>query len=205
MLDSIRFFKQETKELQKQFNAGEDHALARVKAVLNDSKDIGLQKFQHVVAVEADFDNWSDLIGANEVERQLVLVMKLHPLLCYNGMYSAKRLRKENDEWQFERHGLRLNTEMISLVVDWLNKNIAPRKTINRRAGSYSMKHRAEIAIGHYIPNGFLIAAALICGYPHRFDIPSESPNAWFGMSNKDIKKFPVFQEFGKEGVVESA
>lgn len=48
------------------------------------------------------------------------------------------------------------------------------------------MKHVVENAIGRYVSNGELIAAALIAGYPHRY---TDGLNAQFGMSTRDVRR----------------
>ncbi|MGY8662437.1 hypothetical protein Q3C01_08720 [Bradyrhizobium sp. UFLA05-109] len=58
-------------------------------------------------------------------------------------------------------------------AVEFLSK-YPRRKTINRKRGSYGLKHDAERATGNYVANGMLIAAALAMGvfggpYPFRF------------------------------------
>jgi hypothetical protein len=67
-------------------------------------------------------------------------------------------------------------------VHDWLLANITPIKTPTR--GSYGLKHVAERALGDYVANGELIAAALMAGYPMRPDF-----NPLFGMSQRDLKR----------------
>ncbi len=70
-------------------------------------------------------------------------------------------------------------------VCEWL-ADIAPTKTVNRRRGSYGLKHMAERDIGDYVSNGSFIAAAIHCGFPYR--LKPDSPNVWFGMSEKSLK-----------------
>jgi len=61
----------------------------------------------------------------------------------------------------------------------WIKKFIDPRKTINTRHGSYSLKHFVEDWAGHYISNGAFIQAAIELGFNYR----NRGPNAWFNMS----------------------
>jgi hypothetical protein len=51
-------------------------------------------------------------------------------------------------------------------------------------AGSYGMKHLVERAIGQYMPNGVLIAATLMAGYPWK---GPHRPNVVLGMSKRHI------------------
>lgn len=53
-------------------------------------------------------------------------------------------------------------------------------------APSYGMKHVVEQAIGRYVANSELIAAALMAGYPSG---PVEDPNTVFGMSQRDVNR----------------
>ncbi len=74
----------------------------------------------------------------------------------------------------------------MAWTVRWLEDNIEPIKTVNRRHSSYGLKHIAEPhSPKRYLTNGVFIAAALIAGYPVMFD---DTPNPSFGMSEKSIK-----------------
>nr|WP_221378305.1 hypothetical protein [Actinoplanes polyasparticus] len=61
--------------------------------------------------------------------------------------------------------------------------NVAAIKT--PATGSYGMKHVVEDVLGEYVANGELIAAALMAGYPMRYD---GGPSATFGMSRRDVE-----------------
>ena len=65
----------------------------------------------------------------------------------------------------------------------WLLANIAPIKTPT--LDSYRMKHVVERAIGEYVTNGDLIAAALMAGYPMSRPHGPNEPNAEFGTSKR--------------------
>jgi hypothetical protein len=52
-------------------------------------------------------------------------------------------------------------------------------KAINRKNGSYGLKHEAERYMGAYISNGAFIAAAYLEGYA----IERDGPNACFSLS----------------------
>jgi len=51
------------------------------------------------------------------------------------------------------------------------------------------MKHVVERAIGRYVANGELIAAALMAGYPMG---PVAGSNTAFGMSQRDVNRVRV-------------
>lgn len=68
----------------------------------------------------------------------------------------------------------------IEAAAKWIAAKCTPRKTINKRFGSYGLKHRAEDWAGSYITNGAFIVAALQAGYvmqPHGFGSPNGSFN----------------------------
>jgi hypothetical protein len=66
----------------------------------------------------------------------------------------------------------------------WL-RQFPKTKQLNKRAGSYSLKHVAEHDIG-YVTNGVFIAAAIAEGFMvrriWRWD-DTDNPNAWFNIS----------------------
>ncbi|GLR89826.1 hypothetical protein [Bradyrhizobium iriomotense] len=68
-------------------------------------------------------------------------------------------------------------------AVEFLSK-YPRRKAINRKRGSYGLKHDTERATGDYVANGMLIAAALAMGFS-AVPTHSGSPNAHFNVSSK--------------------
>lgn len=175
-MDAIRYFKD------------------RAKAELRETRATGLaglslQQVQHQVAVTAGYRSWSDLIHASEPDVSLALTMDREPHLNLNGFgpgsYSGtlEERRARAAAWRLQ---LRARAEQVEEVRDWLQHNIAPRKTLNDDAHSYSLKHIAERAMGTYVSNGELIAAAIIAGYTYRRPRYG-SPNTVFGMSSRSI------------------
>ena len=76
---------------------------------------------------------------------------------------------------------------ICSKVCDWLTQNLRPFKKVTDRAGSYSLKHLAERAIGEYVANGQLICSAIFLGYPYsQRTVPG---NAIFGISSRDLDR----------------
>jgi hypothetical protein len=69
--------------------------------------------------------------------------------------------------------------EQIELCKSWISNNCKPRKTINRTAHSYGLKHDVERDVGKYISNGAFIRAAIELGYKYKV----KSPNALFAMT----------------------
>jgi hypothetical protein len=75
------------------------------------------------------------------------------------------------------REALRKHVDGFLACCRWLER--APRVRLGGWS-SYAVKHLAEAALGRYVPNGMLIAAALALGLPCRF---GESQNACVGLS----------------------
>ena len=71
----------------------------------------------------------------------------------------------------------------------WIKNNCIPRKSINKDFSSYWLKHVCERNMGHYIPNGCFIAAALANGYEYQNNCGFGYVNACFNMSSKGLDK----------------
>lgn len=117
----------------------------------------------------------------------LAEVMQQHPLLTYFGVGVFDHDRKTPEQRQGEvvtgREELAAHEEGVFEVADWLSGNVTPIKTPG--TGSYNLKHVVEQQLGRYVSNGEAIAAALMVGYPHRYD----QPNVLFAMSREDLKR----------------
>lgn len=191
-MDTIRWFKARAKALLKSLDRDDD-ARERVSAVLRDDGNVTLQKVQHVVAVEAGFPSWKDLLDAKDVEHRLAIAMNEEPLLNDFGIgpYSGNRRKPREERLRIlaeDRKKLRNSLDDVAWTVQWLESNIKPIKTINRRRSSYVLKHIAEKhSPKGYLTNGAFVAAAMIAGYPYK--ISADSPNPQFGMSEKSIKR----------------
>lgn len=68
MSTQIEYFKREAKKLFKRVHAKNPEARERVLNVLKEASDLSLMRVQHVIAVEAGFLKWEDLIRASELE-----------------------------------------------------------------------------------------------------------------------------------------
>jgi len=55
--------------------------------------------------------------------------------------------------------------ETQEAVLDWIRKNIQPRKTPSRRHSSYGIKHFLEDDTGIYLTNNQFKDAMMLCGY----------------------------------------
>ena len=115
-------------------------------------------------------------------------VMEKEPLLTGFGFgvfdQGRKSAEQRRHELQSGRDELRRQEDRVVRVRDWLLANVAPIKTPT--VGSYGMKHIVEKAIGEYVTNGELIAAALMAGYPKG---RLHGHNAEFGMSKRDVDR----------------
>lgn len=122
------------------------------------------------------------------LELSLAEVMEQHPRLNTFGIGVFDPLRKTAGQRAAElasgREELAEREAAVLEIAAWLRENVSPIKTPT--VGSYSMKHVVERAIGEYVTNGELIAAALVAGYPVRF-VPG--PNPLFGMSARDVSR----------------
>ncbi|WP_218023377.1 hypothetical protein [Nocardia altamirensis] len=118
----------------------------------------------------------------------LAEVMQLHPHLTYFGVGAYRRSGQTPAQWNAEvaegRTQLVSHEPSVVALATWLRENVMPIKT--PKVGSYGMKHLVENALGTYVSNGELIAAALIASYPHRY---ITGPNLLLGMSARDIKR----------------
>lgn len=116
----------------------------------------------------------------------LQAVMEQQPQLTSFGFGVFEERRKtagqRREELDQGRDELFRSEDRVLRVRDWLLANISPIKTPT--LGSYRMKHVVERAIGEYVTNGDLIAAALMAGYPMS---RPHGPNAEFGMSKRDV------------------
>ncbi|MGK8893722.1 hypothetical protein [Burkholderia gladioli] len=80
----------------------------------------------------------------------------------------------------------RFDYEQVRTALRFIEVFAVPRKTINRRYGSYSLKHRAEQfgaenGLSSYVANGEFILAGLLAGFKcHRRR--ELGPNCWFDM-----------------------
>lgn len=188
MEDTTTWFRERAWALRDAYKNDDPAAHAGVKAVLRTG--VGLQRLQHVIAVETGFRTWQAMLDAPEIERRLVIVLAKHPYLNAHGIglfdgFRSKPLEERRAIQEQDRRKLRGSVNDVVRTGEWLRANIKPIKTINRRHHSYELKHIMERHIDYYVTNGVFIAATLIEGYPVRFN---DGPNPCFGMSEKSIK-----------------
>lgn len=102
------------------------------------------------------------------------------------GVHHGRKVSAEQRARDLDagRRELIAQADTVRRVHDWLVVNVTAIKSPT--AGSYGMKHVVEAALGEYVSNGELIGAALMAGYPMRYD---GGPNASFGMSRRDVQR----------------
>lgn len=102
------------------------------------------------------------------------------------GAYDArsKSRQVQLDEIELGRQELLNGAAQIFETASWLDDNIA--MTGIPTVSSYTAKHVVEDALGRYVGNGELIAAALMARFPMQL---TDSPNPVFGMSENDITR----------------
>ena len=112
-------------------------------------------------------------------------LLEQHPLLSDGGYGRPKDYWDKHTAW---RAALVTPTSIVEIerLCHWIDGNLSPQKSINRRHTSYGLKHIAEREIG-YITNGQFIVAALLCGY--RMMRPPIWYNPAFNFSESSIKR----------------
>jgi hypothetical protein len=194
----VDHFKKRAKELAALVKSGDADACQRVRKVYIDATgksdsavaaEFGVMRAQHVIAVEHGFANWEALTKSSGIEARLAITMAKVPTLTYHGIGifdgdRKKPLSEQQTIFERERTALRFHVARIDATVKWLQENVQPTKSINKRHTSYGWKHVAERDIGS-ITNGVFVAAGIIAGYPYQIEFGS--PNVPFGMSEKSL------------------
>lgn len=120
-------------------------------------------------------------------QADLERILDDEPLLNLAGFGAGDFVRSETlaerkARFERSREELRCSLPICQRVVQWLEVNVAARKTINTRQFSYGLKHVVEKEIGDYVGNGVFIAAAIFVGYRYKVLAPG-SLNAYFNMT----------------------
>lgn len=128
---------------------------------------------------------------ARRQTRTLAEVLDQYPTLGSFGFgvflpHSKTPAEREHELKQY-RDELRRAARNVDQVRAWLLDNLTPIKTPTQ--SSYALKHVAEHALGRYVSNGELIAAALMAGYP--ISRP-EGPNVLVAVSARDLARIPT-------------
>lgn len=134
---------------------------------------------RHKAAVRARQDATGEPYSvASRQVRTLAEVMDEQPTLGAAGFGGRRSTPAE----LADRDELRGSAPGVDEVREWLLANLAPSRTPTE--SSYALKHDAERALGRYVPNGELIAAALTAGYP--ISRPGDGPNVNVAVSRRD-------------------
>lgn len=201
MSDPIEHLKKLAKGLVKKAEAADPKACEQARTIYGDYRDLSdaelgqkltLGRAQHIVAVEHGFPSWEVLAQSKPMVIRLAITLVRVPDLNDEGIgliesFQHRPPHAQQSILHGEREVLRRSVERVGLVVDWLNRHVAPIKTINRGRTSYGMKHIVEKDIG-YITNGVFIAAGIIAGYPYEI-MKRDLPNVSFGMSEQSLKR----------------
>jgi hypothetical protein len=128
---------------------------------------------------------------ARRQTRTLAEVLDEHPTLGSFGfgVFDAHSKTPAQREHELEQHhdDLRRAARDVDQVRGWLI-DLAPIKTPTQ--SSHALKHVAERALGRYVSNGELIAAALLAGYP--ISRPDGGPNVHVAVSARDLPRIPA-------------
>lgn len=121
-------------------------------------------------------------------QRTLAEVMAQQPHLTEFGIgvdHNPRMTAVERSQ-QVEQLRARLRDRELFVVRvrDWLLTHATPIKTPT--VGSYGLKHHVERAIGEYVTNGELIAAAMMADYPTRH---VTGPNVLIGVSKRSVDR----------------
>ena len=112
-------------------------------------------------------------------------VMAQEPTLTYSGFFVPFKWPREERQATFREMRERTldpdYTDHFERACSWLNRQLRT-KSLNKRAGSYSVKHEAEKEVG-YISNGMFIAGAIACGFAVQQQ--ADSPNAYLNISSR--------------------
>lgn len=154
------------------------------------------------------------------------MVIEAEPRLSHWGYGVGRPKRKPNGKWEnAKEHHARFLMEREQLLSDGpveeflrslvLVQRIAPIKTINRRSGSYGLKHRAEnlkctypggsLLGPDYVANGSLIVAAVHAGFAYKTcidDLGYEDVNVAFNMSQTSLDDV-LYRFLGSRGLTE--
>lgn len=120
--------------------------------------------------------------------RTLAYVVEACPRLTKLGLTSL-----DSSSYAAGREELLESELLVQQVRGWLRREVPPVPLRGRRpASSYWVKHIAERSLGTYVPNGVLIAAALLEGYVVSPSGDPQDPNMYFGMDRKVLAKLDV-------------
>ncbi len=198
MSNYILFFKQEAKRLLKGFENNDANSVTRVDKYIKQTADMCLARAQHVVAKEAGFNNWQDLIHASDDQLLFAKIMYQYPLLTEIGgwSYPGHRINPYSDE---DRHGLFNSYERVMRIVRWLRAN-AIDKPQNTRDYEYVHTGTTKDFFSRlfekmykepyeYTGAGILTAAMLMCGFKTSKKLIPGQGRCYFIVSRRDWER----------------
>jgi hypothetical protein len=81
-----------------------------------------------------------------------------------------------------------LSKEQQKMLIDWIKRNFAQTKNMNRRHTSYGLMHIFEYCKGSFnVTNGQIKGAMLKCGFKSN---NMQDANWYFGISEKSIREW---------------
>jgi hypothetical protein len=206
-MTNIDFFKSQAKFLKKDFNKNDYISVGRYDAVFSNNPEPTLMNFYHVIAREACFNNWNELVASNNEQLSVAKILYQNQTLNGNGIrFNWQRLTKlslveqKKERWNYRREILEKYVFLYSLSA-FLRQNITQINTLNRFRSSYKIKHMVERSmeqygfIENYVSNGELIVAATLAGFswkPCTSDYQGLS--VYLNMSQKSLKLLPGYR-----------
>ena len=119
-------------------------------------------------------------------KRDIQKIVKKYPCLTTKGFGVEYRTGEKSEDTRKRvkeaQQKLLESAEICTKICEWL-KDVIRTKRPNKQAGSYTMKHEVENAIGEYCSNGQFICAAIHMG----FIFDCNGINACFNISSRCI------------------
>ena len=122
MSNHIDFFKSESKKLVKQYKSQESNAINRVQKYIKNMDDFCLARAQHVVAREAGFVRWEELVRASADRLHFGVILYKNPYLTMIEGWSCPD-DAVNPYRESDRRDLFLNYDWVMRIVSWLRTN----------------------------------------------------------------------------------
>lgn len=213
MSQQIDFFKSESKKLVKQYNSQEVEAIGRVQKHIRNMDVFCLARAQHVVAREAGFNRWEDLLHASANRLQFGVILYKNPLLTEIEGWSYPG-HKINSYKESDRQSLINNYDWVMRIVSWLRTNNvcepvnSDDEYLFHTGTGKDCFSRLFVHLFNepykYTGTGLVIAAFMMCGFKplgasvqNNLPVPGQG-RCYFAISQKwwnDMcKKYPVLK-----------
>lgn len=122
MSQQIDFFKLESKKLVKQYKSQESNAINRVQKYIKNMDDFCLARAQHVIAREAGFVRWEELVRASADRLHFGVILYKNPYLTMIEGWSCPD-DAVNPYRESDRRDVFLNYDWVMRIVSWLREN----------------------------------------------------------------------------------